>query len=73
MTTVGCGDRFPVTSEGRLVAVVLMAAGVGAFGTLSGLVAAWFLSPAVKEADADLLRIKAILAELHTKARAQTS
>jgi len=37
MTTVGYGDRFPITSEGRFVAMFLMAAGVGAFGTLSGL------------------------------------
>jgi voltage-gated potassium channel len=45
MTTVGYGDRFPVTSEGRMIAIFLMAAGVGAFGTLSGLMASWFLSP----------------------------
>jgi len=31
MTTVGYGDRYPITSEGRLVAVFLMAAGVGLF------------------------------------------
>ena len=39
LTTVGYGDRFPVTLEGRLVAAMLMAAGVALFGTLSGLVA----------------------------------
>lgn len=43
ITTVGYGDRFPVTLEGRLVAAMLMAAGVALFGTLSGLVASWFL------------------------------
>lgn len=42
VTTVG-GDRYPVTFEGRLVAATLMAAGVALFGTLSGLVASWFL------------------------------
>lgn len=46
MTTVGYGDAYAVTSEGRLVAVFLMAAGVGVFGTLAGLAASWFLSPA---------------------------
>jgi voltage-gated potassium channel len=44
MTTVGYGDRYPVTTEGRAVAVMLMTAGVGMFGTLSGVVASWFLT-----------------------------
>jgi voltage-gated potassium channel len=38
MTTVGYGGRYPVTSERRVVAAFLMAAGVGLFGTMSGLV-----------------------------------
>lgn len=45
LTTVGYGDRFPVSSEGRLVAAVLMVTGLGLFGTLSGFIAAWFLGP----------------------------
>jgi voltage-gated potassium channel len=46
VTTVGYGDRFPVTGGGRLVASLLMFAGVGLFSTMSGLLAAWFLAPA---------------------------
>lgn len=42
ITTVGYGDRYPVTTEGRLVAVCLMVVGIGLFGTLSGLAASWF-------------------------------
>jgi voltage-gated potassium channel len=49
LTTVGYGDRFPVTTEGRLIGAMLMTAGVGLFGVLSGFVAAWFLSPNRKE------------------------
>ena len=45
ITTVGYGDRYPTTTEGRLVAVALMAVGVGLFGTLSGLAASWFMQP----------------------------
>ena len=70
MTTVGYGDAYPTSSEGRLVAMFLMAAGVGVFGTFSGLVASWFLSPAAEEADSDLAEIKASLARL--EARIQT-
>lgn len=44
VTTVGYGDRFPLSTEGRLIAALLMTAGVGLFGTFSGFVASWFLA-----------------------------
>jgi len=43
ITTVGYGDKFPVTSAGRIVAASVMVIGVGLFGTLSGLIASLFL------------------------------
>lgn len=43
LTTTGYGDRFPVTTEGRLIAAVLMVAGVGLFGTFTGYIASWFV------------------------------
>jgi len=43
MTTVGYGDEFPVTTEGRVVGIVLMICGVGLFAGLSGMVASIFL------------------------------
>lgn len=46
ITTVGYGDRYPVTTEGRLIAALLMGAGVALFGVLSGLLAAWFMEGA---------------------------
>jgi voltage-gated potassium channel len=45
ITTVGYGDRYPVTAEGRFVAAILMCAGVGLFGTFSAFLAAWLISP----------------------------
>jgi voltage-gated potassium channel Kch len=45
ITTVGYGDRYPVTNAGRAVAVLVMIAGVGLFGTLSGFLANQFLAP----------------------------
>jgi voltage-gated potassium channel len=43
ITTVGYGDYYPVTLEGRLVAVLLMTTGVGLFGTFTAFVASWFV------------------------------
>jgi voltage-gated potassium channel len=42
ITTVGYGDRYPTTAEGRLLGFVLMTAGVGLFGVFTGYVAHWF-------------------------------
>ena len=49
ITTVGYGDRYPVTTEGRLIGVVIMTAGVGLFGTLTGYLANAFLAPPKKK------------------------
>ncbi|NBX29268.1 ion transporter [bacterium] len=42
VTTVGYGDRYPVTWQGRATAGVLMVTGVGIFGALAGVLAGWF-------------------------------
>lgn len=43
ITTVGYGDHYPVTLEGRLIAAVLMTTGVGLFGTFTAYVSSWFV------------------------------
>lgn len=43
ITTVGYGDKYPVTPEGRMIAVVLMTFGVGLFGTFTAYLASLFL------------------------------
>lgn len=43
VTTVGYGDRFPVTGGGRVVAVVLMLVGIGLIGVLTATVASVFI------------------------------
>ncbi|GAB1511007.1 ion channel [Actinophytocola sp. KF-1] len=37
ITTVGYGDRYPVTGEGRLVAATLMLGGIALLGVVTGL------------------------------------
>ncbi len=44
ITTVGYGDKYPITTEGRLIAGILMTAGVGLFGTFTAYVASWFVA-----------------------------
>ncbi|OFX84824.1 MAG: ion transporter [Bacteroidetes bacterium GWF2_33_16] len=43
ITTVGYGDKFPITTEGRIIAAFLMVTGVGLFGTFTGFITAWFI------------------------------
>jgi voltage-gated potassium channel len=64
ITTVGYGDRYPVTSEGRFLGGILMFAGVGLFATFSGFVAAWFLRPAEDKHEGGLDEIREELARL---------
>lgn len=49
VTTVGYGDRFPTTIEGRLLAVMLMFAGISLVGVITASVASWFVRIAQEE------------------------
>ncbi len=42
ITTVGYGDKFPVTTEGRIIAVILMTAGIGLLGIFTAFASSWF-------------------------------
>lgn len=43
ITTVGYGDRYPTTTEGRVLAVCLMILGISLLGVVSATIAAWFV------------------------------
>jgi voltage-gated potassium channel len=53
ISTIGYGDRYPVTGTGRLVAVGLMLAGIALLGIVTASVATWLIER-VAETDADL-------------------
>ena len=44
ITTIGYGDKFPVTTEGRLVAGILIIFGVAMISAITASFAAWILS-----------------------------
>jgi voltage-gated potassium channel len=53
ISTVGYGDRFPVTNTGRTVGAVIIVIGVGIFGTFTGYLANAFLSPRRRAGEAE--------------------
>jgi voltage-gated potassium channel len=67
ITTVGYGDRYPVTFEGRLVAMLLMVVGIGLFGVLTGLFAKIFMETEIKEETSDIALLTAELRALRTE------
>jgi len=44
VTTVGYGDRYPVTTEGRFVAFALMLVGIAAVGAVIASITAWVVA-----------------------------
>ena len=51
ITTVGYGDKYPVSIEGRLVAGFLIVFGVIMLATITGALAAWILGQKIEDED----------------------
>ena len=73
VTTVGYGDKFPVSIEGRIVACCLMVVGVGLFGTFTGFVASMFVEPDCEEEESDHREVMRELKALRFKIEALES
>ena len=66
VTTVGYGDTFPVTGEGRMIASVLMLVGIALFGSMSAIVTSKLILP--REAR-DHEELRKEIRELHAEIR----
>ncbi|WP_433432154.1 potassium channel family protein [Nonomuraea sp. CA-141351] len=73
MTTVGYGDLYPTTLEGRLIAATLMLSGIALLGVVTASIAAWFVerfqqtSTAEARNQADLRLVLTELEKLRTR------
>jgi len=72
VTTVGYGDKYPVSPGGKGVAVVLLLVGIGLIGVLTATVASYFVEQQSNQEQADLGRrldrIEAILEQVLSRA-----
>ena len=75
ITTVGYGDQVPVTTEGKIIAMVLMVAGIALFGVFTGLFARLMIESEEKDDKMDALmrEIRAIREEISEVRRIETS
>lgn len=55
LATVGYGDKYPVTPEGQWVAVVIVLTGIALLGTVSAVLASWFVD-SVKDTESTILK-----------------
>lgn len=69
ITTVGYGDRYPTTGEGRVIAVGLMGSGIALLGVITAALASWFVAK-LSEVEESERETGATVADLAAEVRA---
>jgi voltage-gated potassium channel len=64
ISTVGYGDQYPVTTNGRILGAVIIVIGVGIFGTFTGYLANLFLAPKPPKEEVEVLQTRERVAHL---------
>ncbi|WP_111766073.1 potassium channel family protein [Nakamurella deserti] len=64
MTTVGYGDRYPVTTTGRVIAAALMVGGIALLGVVTATLASWMVQQVAEATEADQTVTKAHIDQL---------
>ncbi len=58
LTTVGYGDVYPVTAEGRIAASILMLLGIGLFGAITATITSYLIATGGKDGTDPTMRLR---------------
>lgn len=67
VTTVGYGDYAPVTTSGRIIAVLLMVGGISLIGVVTATVASWIVQRVAEEDDGNRAATAEQITALHSE------
>ena len=71
MTTVGYGDHYPVTTEGRFIGAALMISGIALLGTVTATLASWITEQVKRDEDMLLKEVRQLRKEIANLQRQQ--
>ena len=69
ITTVGYGDLYPVSPQGRVIAGLLMIGGISLVGFISATLAAWIVQRVAEDETDKQTATAAQIEELHSEVR----
>ncbi len=69
ITTVGYGDLYPISVQGRIIAVLLMIGGISLVGFITATLASWIVQRVAEEETDNRTATAAQIEELHSEVR----